>query len=213
MDSLDAVVGEVFRYPDKAFVRRHGPLGYVDPASFKPWLRDDFSFRCLYCLTREVWRPDGHDSFSIEHIHPRVSSPSAICDYENLAYACVACNSRRQNQTLPFDPCEVALGDHLKLEKSGRLQPLSDDAAYLIDLCRLNRSSLVNYRGRLVELLEILRRSEEPGAREALASFLRYPDDLPDLARLRPPGGNSKPEGVSSSYFARRASGELSDFS
>jgi hypothetical protein len=35
------------------------------------------------------------------------------------------------------------------------------------------------------------------------------PIDLPNLARLRPPGGNSRPAGVDASHFARRARGEL----
>ena len=44
-----------FRYPPSALVRRHGPAGYSDYASFRPWLRDDFSFRRVYCLIRERW--------------------------------------------------------------------------------------------------------------------------------------------------------------
>jgi hypothetical protein len=38
---------------------------------------------------------------------------------------------------------------------------------------------------------------------------MAYPDDLPDLRRLRPPGGNSKPEGVNQSAFALRERGAL----
>jgi hypothetical protein len=33
---------------------------------------------------------------------------------------------------------------------------------------------------------------------------MSYPDDLPNLARLRPPGGNTRPEGIAESAFARR---------
>jgi hypothetical protein len=29
------------------------------------------------------------------------------------------------------------------------------------------------------------------------------PNDLPNLARLRPPGGNSRPEGMEQSYFVQ----------
>ena len=42
-----------FEYPSSPHRRRHGPLGYADYASFRPWLRDEFSFRCVYCLLRE----------------------------------------------------------------------------------------------------------------------------------------------------------------
>src|SRR5258708_6259440 len=46
---------EPFQYPAAPHVRRHGPQGYADAASFRPWLRDEFTFRCVYCLQREVW--------------------------------------------------------------------------------------------------------------------------------------------------------------
>jgi len=38
---LKNAAGAVFAYPD-AHDRRHGPAGYVDYQSFKPWLRDEF---------------------------------------------------------------------------------------------------------------------------------------------------------------------------
>lgn len=40
--------------------------------------------------------------------------------------------------------------------------------------------------------------------------WLAYPNSLPDLARLRPPGGNERPTGIVQSHFARRMRGELS---
>lgn len=39
--------------------------------------------------------------------------------------------------------------------------------------------------------------------------LLGFPDDLPDLARLRPPEGNRRPEGIQESCFAQRERGEL----
>ncbi|MCY2988962.1 MAG: hypothetical protein NTY19_13985 [Planctomycetota bacterium] len=36
-----------------------------------------------------------------------------------------------------------------------------------------------------------------------------FPEDLPDLSRLRPPEGNSRLDGVEQSYFAQRQRGEL----
>jgi hypothetical protein len=41
------------------------------------------------------------------------------------------------------------------------------------------------------------------------AQLLGHPFDFPNLARLRPPCGNTRPSGVSASHFARRARGEL----
>ena len=45
-----------YAYPSKALNRRHGPSGYTDYHSYRPWLEDDFAFRCVYCLKRMVWR-------------------------------------------------------------------------------------------------------------------------------------------------------------
>ena len=39
--------------------------------------------------------------------------------------------------------------------------------------------------------------------------LMGFPDDLPDLKRLRPPGGNTRPEGVQASFHAQRQDGTL----
>ncbi len=44
---------EAFTYPPPVTERRHGPGGYVDYGSYRPWLRDEFVFRCVYCLNRD----------------------------------------------------------------------------------------------------------------------------------------------------------------
>ncbi len=36
-----------FSYPNRPHVRRHGPRGYANYESYRPWLRDEFSFRCV----------------------------------------------------------------------------------------------------------------------------------------------------------------------
>ena len=42
--------------------------------SYKPWLRDEFQFRCVYCLWRERWHSVGEDAFSVEHLQARGST-------------------------------------------------------------------------------------------------------------------------------------------
>ena len=53
---------------------------------------------------------------------------------------------------------------------------------------------------------EIVCFSDDPG--EAAANYyilklMGFPDDLPNLARLKPPAGNSRPEGIEHSYFVQ----------
>lgn len=62
------------------------------------------------------------------------------------------------------------------------------------------------------QLLARKRRNMELAAedsRDQYVQLMGFPDDLPDLSRLRPPEGNSRPEGVQQSYFAQRQRGEL----
>ena len=39
--------------------------------------------------------------------------------------------------------------------------------------------------------------------------LMGYPDDLPNLGRLRPPQGNVRPDGIANSCHERRKRGEL----
>jgi hypothetical protein len=34
--------------------------------------------------------------------------------------------------------------------------------------------------------------------------LMGFPNDLPNLARLHPPGGNSRPDGIGQSYFEQK---------
>src|SRR5438128_1794741 len=82
---------EPFRYPQRAHARRHGPQGYEDIESFRPWLRDDFQFRCVYCLDRESWT-NTVASFHIDHFVAIANDAPREFDYDNLLYVCQACN-------------------------------------------------------------------------------------------------------------------------
>ena len=55
---IDPSTPRLFAYPRELHERRHGPLGYLDYGDYRPWLRDEFQFRCVYCLCRERWFPD-----------------------------------------------------------------------------------------------------------------------------------------------------------
>jgi hypothetical protein len=112
----------VFAYASTEHQRRHGPRGYTNYRAYKPWLRDEFAFRCVYCLSRERWCPNGHEDFAVDHLMPRSTAPGEARDYDNL---------------------------------------------------------------------------------------LGFPDSLPDFAARRAPAGNTRPEGIVHSHFARRQRGEL----
>lgn len=191
--------------------RRHGPKGYADYTGFKDWLRDEFSFRCIYCLTREQWERDPRSAFGVEHLTPQSVDQSRTLDYDNLAYACNSCNSARRQCVLPADVLNSGMGNHVRLEGTGKYEHLTETGRSMIDLLKLNLPSFVEARrrvlfayGRTIGLYD--------GVQGADFDLFRFPSDLPDLSALRPPGGNDRPSGLAESGFRRRTEGRLPGF-
>ena len=48
--------------------------------------------------------------------------------------------------------------------------------------------------------------------REVVRRYFGFPLNLPRLAVLHPPGGNSRPAGVHDSFYERRGRGDLAEF-
>jgi hypothetical protein len=189
-------------------VRRHGPRGYLDDEHYKPWLRHEFAFRCVYCRCREVSFPDGDRNFSVEHLHPTSLAPSGLTAYDTLVYACCQCNAARGAALLPLDPCGN-LSKHLEVATNGTMRGSTPAGEDLIRICRLDRPNLTAYRCLILDILALLRRKREPDAGDLLRRYLGYPANLPDLAALRPPEGNSRPEGIAACGYERRRRGQL----
>jgi len=199
---------EIFQYPDVVHVRRHGPHGYRNYTSYKPWLRDEFTFQCVYCLCRERWFPDGETAFSVDHLHPHATTPAYHTDYDNLVYACCQCNAVRGITSVP-DPTEHAYGQHLRVWDNGHAVALTLIGRELIEICRLNRPHLVSFRRGILEVLTVLRQRRGVHVDALLKTYLGFPLSLPNLAILRPPGGNHKPHGIEHSYYVRQQRGAL----
>jgi len=192
-----------FIYPPTVHVRRHGPTGYADHAGFRPWLRDEFSFRCVYCLLREQWGRVG-GLFDIEHFEPVAHRPDLAVDYDNLLYACTTCNLAKRDLAIP-DALTVLTSANVQVSEDGRLHTENADAASLIEILGLDADEAVEFRMTWIGIVALA----ATGNPELHRKLMGYPDDLPDLRRLRPPGGNRRPAGVSASCHARRERGEL----
>lgn len=198
-----------FSYLPITHQRRHSPIGYVDYPSFKPWLRDEFRFRCVYCLMREVWYPSGHAAFSADHIVPRSHDPALAFQYDNLLYACVRCNSFRRDIPM-LDPTAEAIGDHLSVDGEGTVHALTPHGQFIIDVLQLNSDDLIKrrrYCRRILILKEKL--PYDSDVEELFVETFGYPADLPDLAALRPPKGNLLAGNVGTSCYALREAGIL----
>lgn len=193
-----------FQYPPTSHVRRHGPRSYVDHSSFRPWLRDEFSFRCVYCLIREQWGRVT-DEFDLDHFLPLALAPELAHDYDNLLYACHACNLRKGSRELP-DPSRVLTAGSVRIYPDGTMVGLTAEVERIVRVLCLNSPAWTRWRRTWIRIIEL---AEEHDS-ELFRQLLSYPDDLPDLTSCRAPE-NSRPEGLDESAFARRDRGELSE--
>lgn len=192
-----------FEYPISPHVRRHGPAGYKDYGSYRDWLRDEFTFRCVYCLHREEWDSRGA-MFHIEHFIPSTTDPNLKCEYSNLLYACPRCNVAKQAIPGLPNPCEVAFNDCLRVGADGLIHALTPQGKKLEQVLKLNSQDNVRHRFRWMRALEALREKDPALYQE----YMGFPEDLPDL-RIKQVPGNTKPEGAVNCYFALRERGEL----
>lgn len=193
---------EPFAYPATPHIRKHGPHGYMNYESYRDWLRDEFSFRCVFCLRREQWGVVG-SMWDIDHFAPQYNNPQRKLDYENLLYTCRTCNSAKGSQIVP-DPCNTAFGECIEVQEDGTVSALSANGEKLIDRLRLDNEDHTRFRYLMINTLRSLARHN----RKIYILWMRYPDALPDLSKLRP-CGNTKPEGINDSCYARRVRGEL----
>jgi hypothetical protein len=200
---------EPLSYPDRPHRRRHGPVGYTDWSSFKPWLRDEFEFRCVFCLLREAWFPNGSDSFAVEHLKPRSRAPELAPVYENVLYGCSRCNSHKLDQWPIMDPCRIAYGSHFRIRDDGTIEALTKPGRRIDRLLHLDNGEMNRYRARLLRLVRHLWENRaDPVASSLYKELMGYPRGLPDLSALRP-RGSTRPEGIRNSHFERRRRGEL----
>jgi hypothetical protein len=199
-----------FIYAEAPYARKHGPGGYERYQSYKDWLRDEFTFRCVYCLERERWYPNGYAGFGVDHVKPKGQAEYAhlVCHYPNLVYACNRCNTAKDGSLL-IDPCEVAFGAHLQVNDEGEIIGLTLEGRRVINILGLDLRLPTNERKARLRILKLYRRY--PADEEVRALYLDafgFPEDLPDLA-VHSRAANTKPGGVSQSYHCQRGAGTL----
>jgi hypothetical protein len=116
------------------------------------------AYRCEYCVTPAGFVPD---SFSIEHIRPRVRGGSHGA--ENLALSCQGCNNRKGAKTVAADPITHRLVDlynprtqrwqeHFQWIDAGTVvEGLTATGRATVECLQLNRPALMNLRWLLGE--------------------------------------------------------------
>lgn len=194
-----------YDFPPGVHVRRHGPSGWTDYRKYRPWLRDEFYYRCVFCLNRERWM-DNRRGFQIDHFVPQKIRPDLQADYDNLLYLCVACNNLKSDSLLP-DPSLLPLGECLHFHDDGSVTavpPNQKDGERLIEILALDNPQLVEFRR--IKIATIL--SHFFHDQNLYLHEMGYPTDLPDLSLESPPN-NSRSNGISQCSYIRRQSGGL----
>lgn len=188
-----------FIYPSQPHARKHGPVGYSSYGLYRNWLRDEFTFTCVYCLRRETWGTLKRD-WQLDHVVPKSIHPQGTFDYDNLVYACSTCNHSKAAHLAP-DPCKVAYGNCVEVDDNGNIHPLnnSNDGTTLIETLGLDGEDYNEFRRGIFEL-----RDELPVGGKGYCRLFGYPKNLPDLAKEpKPPGGNKRPKGMRESWFEK----------
>lgn len=198
-----AHIAHPYRYPTQPRSRRHGPAGYEDYRDYRPWLEDEFLFRCVYCLKRQKWART--DIWAVDHLIPQSEAPELECDYNNLILTCQWCNNRKLAHSVP-DPLSVPYGNCLWVDDdSGEVSALNQEGEILIRILKLNHQFQIRTRLDTLRILRVLARCEPDEWKRRMG----FPEDLPDLRRKRPPSGNSRLEGLDESWLALRRRDEL----
>jgi len=192
----------IFDYPEPQPERKHAPGGYADYESYRPWLRDEFDFRCVYCLKRESWGQVTSD-FELDHFRPQSLDPQLRLDYQNLVYACRRCNAVKGDQPIK-DPFHLLRTGLVWTLPDGSLRPLDPATARLVRQLDLNSPRLRKWRVMWMRIVDLAKSRDV----DLFHQLVGFPSDLPDLSRLRPPR-NQRQESAEQSWFARRARGFL----
>ena len=189
--------GHAFDFPEPRKSRRHGPV-YKNYESFRPWLRDEFMFRCVYCLKRETWGQVTSE-FALDHFKPQKYNSDKKLDYKNLVYACQRCNSVKSSKKVP-DPFKLLNSERLFCDELGNLKTDDHEVEKLIALLDLDSPKMIKWRWQWIEVASLANRYNE----KLYGSLMDLPTDMPNLTRLNP-ASNSRAEGIEESWFAKQS--------
>lgn len=87
----------------------------------------------------------------------------------------------------------------------GQIVGLTTESRRLIRLLGLDGREETEARMLWIGIIALAERYDMP----LFQRLLGFPEDIPELSRLRPPGGNLRPSGVRESYYAQRRHGVL----
>lgn len=150
-------------------------------------LRAKYDFRCGYCGVRET---DVGSELTVDHFWPR--SHGGREAFENLVYACHACNEFKADYWQPdgvfrvLHPLTGEIERHIAERPDGIFYGLTTTGEFHISRLQLNRAALVAHR-RELRLLENARRERAQLVQRLSQTERRIEDLLAQLEALSEP--------------------------
>ena len=135
-------------------------------AKYRPYIREDFSECCAYCLMHEIFA-HGQENFELDHFKPKSKPEFAhlVHQYTNIYYSCHVCNKNKWSHwpsaELYFkgyrfvDTCKENFSAHFE-DKDGYWNPISPAGEYTAEKIRLNSRHNIQIRQMIREWLSWL---------------------------------------------------------
>lgn len=196
-----------FDYPDQPHKYRHGPGGYSSYSQFRPWVRDEYEYRCVYCLFRERWCPIL--KLHLDHFVAQAVDSSKKGAYRNLVYACPTCNTTKSHHRIP-NPVRVLTRDSVTVNEDGTIDCHTTQAQKIVRKLGLDSPEYNEWRRLMIDIVAMAAATKTGKHKDLFKNLMGYPDNLPDLGR-KTPASNSRRKGVTECAFERKKRGELPD--
>jgi hypothetical protein len=119
------------------------PKQFSDYGKYKPYLRLEFLYACVYCDVYEC-ESAGEDNFQIDHWAPQSKFKMLRCIYENLFYSCATCNginakssfwptkADRENGRIILNPVRHDIEAHID-KSQARWRGISDEGIWNVE--------------------------------------------------------------------------------
>jgi len=147
--------------------RRKTKKKFSDYRKYKPWLREDFKYACVYCSIHEG-EFGGFHNFHVEHFKPKSKFPTLETEYINLLYACWRCNSFKgedwpSNNPLKsgrgyLNPCKYDYEEYFIIDKDEVITGKVKVVTYMIERLHLNCYFLIEVRKKRREIHESIKK-------------------------------------------------------
>lgn len=156
---------KLFSYPSRRYTRRLAPGPFASYRTYKPFLRNEFRARCVYCMMLDTLASPRANTFCVDHYLAKRYYPHLETAYANLFYSCSDCNL--QKWAWPYDrkglkvgftipnPCEHVMAEHLEFQADGSVAAKTRDGEATIDLLNINDPRSVGFRGTWITIRRI----------------------------------------------------------